>query len=419
MFGEKRNHEEDIKKLKEHIINNGRLVTASKYIGCSDQYVYELIRECIEKGVWFTEEEQRELGLIGENKSKRSKVQPIGVPTDEIEKLKYYFYIYGNDWKAIERESPYPMRHLKKLKEIAIKNGLWFSEEEEKEVLDKVREQEIAKQVAEQTRQDNVQAMLDEQRKQRKEDSEKAIEAYNRMLEVERSAQEAEKGISQEQTDVAVNEKVVQKQDDIAVDEEVKQEQTENTKQKKNNVKQRCSLPRQRKARSYLYEEYKRCKKSAKSEDRQEINGKERVSTEGRKALVKIMQRLQALEILIPDDDIEIIINGYDMHTEIVNKDGIQVLIYDASQKGGIPGTKKRVNELLSSLRKTKYYQPLLQYKKWLNLFEMRTTIKEMQNDGLSIADIATHLRLSLAEINQILNLNEMPKFSGPDDMDM
>lgn len=384
----KRNHEQDLCKLKQHIANKKSWEETARVMQCSTAYLRTLKEESIQNGTWFTDEELQSFRIKKEGKRKKERRDKSNSNIEqEINQLRDYFFLYGNNLEEIANLTPYTVRYLKKLIKVAINRGMWFSEEEEKDILERTkRETETkakAKAEAEKKRKEELEQTLVEERIRKKEEQARVIEKYLRTRE------------------------------DLG---ETKTQMQEEPKQGPKGTRKPTDPKIQR---DPLFEEYEQRRKVAKREDKLEMNGRENVSTEGRIRFVDILAKLQSLDMQISNDDIEIILNGYDMHPEIANTKGIRVLINDANQKDGIYGTEKRVNELIGALKRTRFHQPLLKYRSYLRKLSLLPKINEMRQEGLEISTIAKGLGLSLKEINDILNSDEKKEFSAPDDMDM
>lgn len=168
---------------------------------------------------------------------------------------------------------------------------------------------------------------------------------------------------------------------------------------------------RKQKIKGYA-ETYKRYKKIAKKEDDLELDGEEKVPTEGRRKFIETLIALHNLDADLPDEDIEVVINAFDMHPEFVNKDSIKFVISDANKKGGLRSVEKRINELSDILRYTKFYKPLVEYGRWLRKIAMRPKIKEMKKQGMNNTQIGEKLGITSAEVSVIFNNNKELDFS-------
>ena len=169
--------------------------------------------------------------------------------------------------------------------------------------------------------------------------------------------------------------------------------------------------------RKQKIKEYKRlyniCKKEAKKEDKLELKGEENISTEGRIKLIEVLVALQNLDVDIYDEDIDIVLNTFYMYPEIANKDSIKFLISDAGKKGGIKSTERVILELLNTLRDTKYYEALVEYRKWVRKLNLLPEIQTMKKKGMNNTQIAENLGITSSEVSIVLNNDKSQIFSG------
>lgn len=419
MYNKRRNHEQDLQELKERFANRESSIKIAKALRCSTAYIQILKEKSIENGTWFTDEELQKLGRKTEGKRKKKRDRHNSIIEQEICELKHYFGIYGNNLEEIANVTPYTVRYLKELMKIARNRGLWFSEDEEKDILERTEIERQYRAEAEKHRQEKLEQILDEERIRRKEERARVIEKYLRTTDTleERKAEEAKEN---KQVQKSEENNAIEQENNETEQEKETINQSKKTNQSGKKVQKGTRKPTGPKIqRDPLFEEYEKRRKAAKREDKLEMNGRENVSTEGRIRFVDILAKLQGLDMQISNDDIEIILNGYDMHPEIANTKGIRVLINDANQKGGIYGAEKRVNELIGALKRTRFHPSLLKYRSYLRKLNLLPKINEMKKEGLGISTIATRLGLSLMEIKDILNSDEKKEFSDSDDMDM
>lgn len=168
---------------------------------------------------------------------------------------------------------------------------------------------------------------------------------------------------------------------------------------------------RKRKIKKYedLYREYR---KQAKKEDNLELAGQENVSIEGRRKFIEVLIELNALEADIPDKDITIVFNAFDMHPEIADTNSIKLLISDAYKKCGAKSMETMIIELTKTLNHTKYYEPLVQYRQWLRKLSLRPKIQDMKKRNMSNTEIGSKLGISSLEVGMILRTDKKPDFS-------
>ena len=158
---------------------------------------------------------------------------------------------------------------------------------------------------------------------------------------------------------------------------------------------------------------YKIYKRKAKREDKLELDGEENVSVEGRKAFVEVVMVLKELEIDVLDEDMEIIINTFYIHPEIANKQIIKFIILDAKKWGGVEAIEKKITILADVLRNTKYYRPLIEYRRWIKKLNLLPQIQHMKKKGMSNSQISGILGISSVEVSILLNTDEEKFFEG------
>lgn len=270
---------------------------------------------------------------------------------EDVLKLREYVK-QGYMYEEIAKKMNYSVGYLSDLRKIAIADNIWFTKEAIKEfkVLRKKREERERQRV-----QKEEQERLEKERKEKE------------RLEKEKQAK-------------------------------LEREQKEYKKIKR------------LKLREYE-EEYNKYRKLAKEEDKLELYGEENVQTEGRKKFIEILISLNNLGKLISDKDIEIVINTLYTYPEIANKDNIKLLILDANKKGGLKSSEKMIMELADILRKTKFYEPLVQYRIWIKKLALLPQIQDMKKQGMSNENIGKKLGISSSEVSIIFN-NKEPDFS-------
>ena len=149
----------------------------------------------------------------------------------------------------------------------------------------------------------------------------------------------------------------------------------------------------------YYAEEYKKTRKLARNEDKLEFEGEENVPVSGRKKFLELLTRLYTIGAIIPDKDIEIILNTIYLHHEFANKDSLKLLIFNAVRGKGIEEAEKMVSTLVGELGSTRFSEPLWQYKKWLQRQKLVPKIAAMKEQGLSNTAIGEQLGITSAEV--------------------
>lgn len=179
---------------------------------------------------------------------------------------------------------------------------------------------------------------------------------------------------------------------------------------------QALRMDRKRKIKGYE-KSYKTYRKAAKKEDKLELDGEENVSTEGRQNFAKVLADLHSLDADIPDKDIQIILNGFEMHPEIADKSSIKFLISNANKKGGIKAAQKMVVELSGTLRDTKFHKPLIEYGRWMKKEALLPQIQDMKEQGMSNTAIGEKLGISSAEVSIIFHNDSKSIFPDFDEI--
>ena len=194
---------------------------------------------------------------------------------------------------------------------------------------------------------------------------------------------------------------------------EIKRQQDENKKITKQQQEASKKMEKEKRQRiQYYAEEYRRVKKLAKNEDKQEIDGEENVSLSGRKEFLNLLTKLFAIGAIIPDSDIEIILNTIYLHQEFANKDSLKLLIFNAVRGKGMDQAEKMVATLISELESTRFNEPLWQYRKWIQRQKLLPQIAQMKEQGLSNTTIGERLGITSAEVMVFFEkAEEKPEF--------
>ena len=200
--------------------------------------------------------------------------------------------------------------------------------------------------------------------------------------------------------------------------EEIEQKREMAAAKKEMQKKKEMENARKRKIRGYVVN-YKQYKKMAKKEDRMEIYGEENVSTEGRKKFIPILVKLHALDVDIPEQDIQIVLNALDMYPELADATSIKFLISDANKKGGLKAAEKMAIRLTNTLKHTQFYKPLTEYRRWIAKRALLPKIKEFKEQGMSNTDIGERLGITSLEVLNILNESRVKiKFPGESEIE-
>lgn len=330
---------------------------AAELMDCSVAYVYKLRRESIQEGTWLTQEE---LAVI---KEQRRKVQEKARRKRERDKKKEQQRKREENQFRIKKEAFQILMYRKEevpYKEIA------------KEMNYSISHLVVLKRLA-----DNIFP------------NEEAITEFASLLKLEEEKDRKE-------------EQIRQKRELRQAKREIREQETLSKALKKD---------RKQKIKGYT-NTYKRYKKVAKKEDNLELDGEENVSTEGRKKFIETLTDLHSLEANIPDKDIEFVINTFELHPEIADRDSIRFLISNANKKGGLKNVTRIVNELTEILSDTKFHRQLIEYGRWIRKIALRPKIQEMKKQKMSNTEIGEKLGISSAEVSIILHSEKNPDFS-------
>lgn len=318
----------------------------------------------------------------------------------------------------------YTYEYLLKLKNDYVKENGWFTAEEIKEFIRKrkIREYEV----------------LPQEEKDRIEEEKKQKEREEEQIKIQKAEAEEQRKMEQiwhlrELTALGLtNDEICQrmhysmpyilqlkriaKQKNIWFSEKnlkffknrrAKQEEKEETKRQKqeqrklekerrefeNTIK---AMEREKSKRNRRYEELRN---AASQEYKLEMNGEENVSTDGRKHFVRwLIEQYEKGEV-ISNEDTEIIINSFYLHTDFINKKNLRFLIGNANRSNGIIGVNKILGELTSVIEGTDYSKSWYLYKKWIKQQMIIPEIKRLREQGLSNDSIGDALEISSAEV--------------------
>ena len=71
------------------------------------------------------------------------------------------------------------------------------------------------------------------------------------------------------------------------------------------------------------------------------------------------------------------------------------------------------ITELVSTLRDTKFYKPLVEYKRWIKKFNLLPQIQSMKDEGMNNSQIAERIGMSSAEVSILLNSDKNSILEG------
>lgn len=352
----KKRHQEHIDILKEHIKSGKTMAKAARLMGCCVEYAYRIRKESIQDGTWLTKEE---LAKVEEQKRR------------EQEKAR----------RKRERERKKEAERKREENQFRIKKEAF-------RVL-----------------------MYRKQEMPYKEIAEKMNYSVTHLVTLKRLADKLfhdEDALREFEAILKLREEKEQEQEQIRQKRELKQAKREMREQEALN--KAFKKDRKQKIKGYATS-YKKYKKLAKKEDDLELDGEENISTEGRKKFLGVLTALHDLEANIPDRDIEFMINTFEMHPEIADKDSIKFLISYASKQDGLKSTIRMTNELAGTLKYTKFQKPLIEYGRWLKKLALRPQMQEMKKQKMSNTEIGEKLGISSAEVSIILHNDKKPGF--------
>lgn len=350
-------HQEDINILKSYIKSGMTMKKAAELMNCSIAYACKIKSKGIQNGTWLTHEESEEL------EKKRKKEQ---------EKAK----------RKRERQKQKEQERKREEEQLRVKKEAWR--------LLKYREEGYTY----------------------KEIAKKMNYSSSYLTILKRKADEifADRGVLYEFTQlIELMEAKAQREEQERLDRERKE--AEKAIREQEELSKAFNKERKRKIKGYA-DTYKKYKKVSEKEDEFELDGKENVPTEGRRKFIETLVTLHNLDTDISDEDIEFVINVFDTHPEIADKDSIKFLISDANKKGGLQSVISVMNKLTNALQDTKFYEPLVEYKRWLKKIAIRPKIQEMKKQGMNNNQIGEKLGISSAEVNIIFYNDIKPDFS-------
>lgn len=353
----KKKHQEDINILKGHIKNRKTMKKAADLMSCSIEYIYRLKRESIQEGTWLTEEEMNTI------KKQREKEQ---------EKVR----------RKRERERKKEQERRREENQFRIKKDVF-------QVLMYRKEEIPYKEIAKKMNYSISHLVMLKRLADKIFPDEEALKEFASLLKLKEEKERQE-------------EQKIQKRELRQVKREIREQEAVSGALKKE---------RKRKIKGYA-NVYKRYKKAAKAEDKLELDGEENVSTEGREKFIETLTALHSLEASLPDRDIEFVMNTFEMHPEIAEKDSIKFLISNANKRGGLKSVMKMVTELSRTLSDTKFHKSLAEYGSWLKKIALRPKIQEMKKQKMSNSEIAEKLGISSAEVSIIFHNDKKPDFS-------
>ena len=399
-------------KLKELVKSGKTIQEASVIMNMSASYLYLIKSKSIQDNNWLTDEEVKQ----GEENRKKEKVKQEKNKDKEIMLNVKKYTELGYKINELTEFIEYSCVSIMRKKENYIKENGWYTDEELKNF------QNIKKNKQKEERKAFVNLTFEEKYKIRKEiitfkeymKSGYKYEEISESMECDISYLLYLRNIAIYQNiwfdknEIIEYKKLIKERQSMLKGKNIKKE-TLNAKiqEIENNVKDK-------KKKIKKYEVLcKICRKSAEIEDKLELNGMKNVFTSGRNNLMDILIILENLEVKISSKDIEIILNSFFIHPELANKKIIKSLISDANRKGKAKSVEMMLNELGNILRDTKFYEPLIEYKRWIKKLKFLPEIKVMKKQGMHNEQIAKKLGMSSAEVSILLNKDENEILGG------
>lgn len=165
------------------------------------------------------------------------------------------------------------------------------------------------------------------------------------------------------------------------------------------------------------YNEYRIRRKQALYEENRELRGEENVSTKRRQAFFHVLKILYDLGESIPDKDVDIIKNAFYTHPDFIDKDKIRFVVEVANKNDGLDKADEVTSDMLSLLRRTAYYEPLQDFKKWIKREKLSAKIKQLRQKGLNNSQISEKLHITTAEVTVCSDTTkEMPTLFGDEE---
>ena len=362
-----------IEQIKSMIRENKTLSEIRSSLSISVKKFENIRKKAIDEGIWIPKEEWDE---INKQKVKQSKNTKRVKKQEEMGTEKFAEEIIllkraGKTTDEIAVIMECSVAHILKIRKKCVENGTWISKEEEKE---------LRKKFSARGKRNNG--------SNQKSDAQKAKEL---LKEQRRQKREEEERLKQEQAlaEKLEHEKAIHKNYEII--------------KKLGYIEGKTSGPH--------VEPFKFLRKAARQEDRDEYNGEEDVSTKGRKAFIESVLKLHSLGWNgFAENDMKIITDSFYMHPELADKRIIKLVVANSAKKSGWNSAIETVQELMSSLEETKFYEELRQYSDWIKKQASIPKIKVMKSQGFTNTQIAERLRMSSAEVAILLDNGENKK---------
>ena len=352
-------HQELLALIKQYSLKGRTVAEIAEALNISKEHIYALQTESKKNGTWLSYKDlkkikQKRLKRKEKAKQKRQEQKAIEVEKQKAEKIEQEkqrkqqelwtlrdLAVQGLNNKEIAEQMHYSIPKIMTLKKDAIERGIWFSEND----LEFYKQQRIRRE---------------------------AIEEAARQIEEQKRL----------------------KQERIELEKAIKEKREQDRK---------IEAEKRKKIQEHEVE-YKILRKRARYEDKLELDGEENVPFKYRKEFTDLLIKLAKIGASISDKDIEIVYNTIYMHTEFIEPKYLKFLIMQANKKGGIVNAERTVTSLMSELRETKYYKPLLEYKTYIKNQRLLSRIKQMKSQGMENALIADNLHISSADVAILLD---------------
>ena len=159
---------------------------------------------------------------------------------------------------------------------------------------------------------------------------------------------------------------------------------------------------------SSKYSKIKSLRILAKREDRKEYNGEEYVTTTAREEFMNLLVEMSKDGIIVSEEDMNLVVDTIYTYPQLAKRDCIKFLVTNAGKLGGIEATHAMTAELMSSLRHTEYYEPIVGYMSWVKKKMKLPQMQEMKAKEMDSTAIGEKLGVSSAEVLMLLDGDEV-----------
>ena len=151
-------------------------------------------------------------------------------------------------------------------------------------------------------------------------------------------------------------------------------------------------------------------KMDAKRENKAEFDGRNATNS-GRRDFIKVLVELHNLGTNISEDDMNIVLDTFYMHSELANAEVIKMLIANSYKNGEWNAAEDMTVKLIERLDETKFRKPLGKYRVWLRKMSYLPEIQKLKEQGLDNTKIGMRLGISSADVVIILSNANNPDF--------